>query len=87
MTEEWLLTVADAAEVLGTSREQVAGFIARDELPVAPGRRVRVAHAAVVEFVAAMQRDALMLGKEPHFVPSIVGSGPFAIVDENDTEC
>jgi excisionase family DNA binding protein len=83
MAEEWMLTVADVAEVLGTTREKVVGFIEREELAVVPGRSVRVAHAAVIEFVAATQRDALMLGREPDFVPSIVGSRPFAIVDEN----
>ncbi len=84
MVEEWMLTVADVAEVLGTSREKVAAIIAREELPVVPGRRVRVTHTAVIEFVSAMQRDALMLGREPDFVPSIVGSRPFTIVDEDD---
>jgi excisionase family DNA binding protein len=87
MTEEWMLTVADVAEVLGTSREKVAGFIARCELPVAPGRKVRITHTAVVEFVNAMQRDALTLGREPDFVASIVGSQPSAIVDDNHPEC
>jgi excisionase family DNA binding protein len=84
MAEEWMLTVADVAEVLGTSRENVAGFIARKELPVVPGRRVRVTHAAVIEFVAAMQLDALMLGRDPDFVPSLVGSRPITITDKND---
>jgi excisionase family DNA binding protein len=83
MAEEWMLTVADVAEVLGTSRENVSGLIARDELPVVPGRRVRVTHAAVIKFVAAMQHDDLMLGREPDFAPSIVASRPFAILDEN----
>ena len=83
MAEEWMLTVADLAEVLGTSREKVAAIIAREEIPVVPGRTVRVTHAAVIEFVTAMQRDALMLGRDPDFVPSIVGSRPFAIVDED----
>jgi excisionase family DNA binding protein len=83
MVEEWMLTVADVAEVLGTSRENVSELIERHELRVVPGRRVRVTHAAVIEFVAAMQHDALMLGREPDFVPSIVASRPFAILDEN----
>lgn len=86
MTEEWMLTVADVAEVLGTSREDVAGFIARDELRVAPGRRVRVAHSAVIEFVAAMQREALMLGKDPDCAPSILGSRPVTIVEQNNPQ-
>lgn len=83
MAEEWMLTVADVAEVLGTSRENVSALIAREELPVVPGRRVRVTHAAVIEFVAAMQYDALMLGREPDFAPSIVASRPFAILDDD----
>jgi excisionase family DNA binding protein len=83
MTEEWMLTVADVAEVLGTSREHVAGFIARDELRVEPGRKIRIAHAALAEFVASRQRDALMLGQEPDFVPSILGLRPASVVDEN----
>lgn len=86
MTEEWMLTVADVAEVLGTSRECVAGFIASEELRVVPGRRVRVTHTAVAEFVAARQRDALTLGLEPDFAPSILGSRPTAVVDQNDSD-
>jgi excisionase family DNA binding protein len=84
MTEEWMLTVADVAEVLGTAREQVSAIIARGELPVVPGRRVRITHAAVIEYVAAMQRDALTLGREPDFIASIVGSRPLTIVDQDD---
>jgi len=85
MTEEWMLTVADVAEVLGTSRENVSAIIARDELPLVPGRRVRVTHAALIEFVSAMQRDALMLGREPDYLPSIVGSRPITFVDKDDS--
>jgi hypothetical protein len=86
MSEEWMLTVADVAEVLGTSREIVAGFIAREELSVVPWRRVRVTHTAVAEFVAARQRAALMLGQEPDFAPSILGSRPPAVTDENNPD-
>ncbi len=86
MTEEWLLTVEDVAEVLGTTRDTVVAIIAREELPVEPGRKVLVSHAAVKEYVAAMQRDALMLGREPEFVPSILGSRPCSVIDEDDTQ-
>ena len=86
MAEEWILTVADVAEVLGTSRERVAGLIARDELRVVPGRKIRVTHTAVAEFVASRQRDALMLGQEPDFVPSILGLRPAIVIDENNPD-
>ena len=86
MTEEWLLSVADVAEVLGTSREHVASFIASERLTVIPGRRTRVAHSALVEFVAEMQRDALMLGRDPDFTPTLLASRPGAVVDNNHPE-
>lgn len=86
MTEEWMLTVADVAEVLGTSRERVAGFIAREELLVVPGRKIRVTHAALAEFVASRQREALMLGQDPDFVPSILGLRPATVIDENNPD-
>jgi excisionase family DNA binding protein len=86
MVEEWMLTVADVAEVLGTSRERVAGLIARDELRVVPGRKIRVTHTAVAEFVASRQRDALMLGQEPDFAPSILGLRPAIVIDEHNPD-
>ena len=84
MTEEWLLTVADVAEVLGISKDEVSSFIARNELTVTPGRRIRIAHSAVVEFVTTMQQDALTLGRELDFEPSIIASRPSPVVVHNN---
>jgi excisionase family DNA binding protein len=84
MTDEWLLTVADAADSLGCSDDEVLALISLDELAFVPGRRRRIAHSELRAYVARMQGDALALGRHPRGKPSLIASQPIA-VDNNTT--
>jgi excisionase family DNA binding protein len=85
MSEEWLLTIADVAETLGCSLDQVETLIAEEKLAVAPGPIRRVAHTELREFVTSMQSGALALGVTPLPVQSLLASQPVRIRHEDET--
>jgi excisionase family DNA binding protein len=84
MTEEWFLTLTDVADALACTRGQVDELIERGELTLAPGRQRRIAHSELCAFVTRIQSDAMALGVEPFFTPSLVASRPTTIVDNHD---
>jgi hypothetical protein len=81
MTDEWLLTVADVAESLGCTHDDVLALVSLDELTFVPGRRRRIAHSELRGYVARMQEDALALGRHPRGKPSLIASQPIAVDD------
>jgi excisionase family DNA binding protein len=76
MNDEWLLTVADVADALGSCHDDVIALIALGELEFVPGRRRRIAHSELRAYVARMQTDALALGRKPLGEPSLIASQP-----------
>ena len=76
MTDDWMLTLTDVAEVLGCTRDDVLAAIAEGHLRVMSGRKVRVSHRDLLEFVAATQRAALTLGSSSLFEPNLIASRP-----------
>lgn len=85
MSEDWLLTVADLAETLGCSLDQVETLIAEEKLAVVPGPIRRVAHTELRRFVTSMQNGALALGITPLPVPSLLASQPVRIRHEDES--
>jgi excisionase family DNA binding protein len=83
MTNDWTLTLTDVADVLACTREDVLAAIDEGHLRVMPGRKVRVAHRDLLEFVAATQRAALSLGSMPLFEPNLIASRPVESLDVN----
>ena len=83
MTDDWMLTLTDVAEVLGCTRDDVLAAITEGHIRVIPGRKVRVAHRDLLEFVAATQRAALSLGSTPPFEANLIASRPAESLDVN----
>jgi excisionase family DNA binding protein len=83
MNDEWLLTVTDVAEALGSCHDDVMALVALGELEFAPGRRRRIAHSELRAYVARMQIDALALGRKPLGEPSLIASQPIRANDDD----
>ncbi len=83
MSDEWLLSLADVAEALRCTRDEVTVLIARRDLATIPGRHPRVAHTELVRFVAEAQRAALALGQDPIFEPSLIALRPAVFLDDD----
>ena len=83
MTDDWMLTLTDVADVLGCTRDDVLAAISEGHIRVMPGRKVRVSHRDLLEFVASTQRAALSLGSTPIFEPNLIASRPIESLNVN----
>lgn len=76
MTDEWILSVADIADALHCTVDDVLAAVGSGELPAQSTNPIRVSHDDLRTFVRDRQRDALILGTSTSFSPDVLASRP-----------